>query len=169
MALAGLGREAHAQATGREVADLAMLGHVALVVRVAGECERRVGQSEDVAAVAGAVAADHVGAHAHGEHGKARPYLLDLHAEGAARLVLSPHRLCARLGDPDCVTRHAPLPVNFAGRFSRNARMPSAASGEAPARRCRSRSRSSCWESVLVDESAIARLVRPSPYVAAAA
>ena len=36
--------------------------------------------------------------------------------------------------------------------------MPSRASGEAPASRCKSRSRSSCWASVLVEEAASARL-----------
>ena len=91
-----------------------MLGHVALVVGVAGEREGRIRQREDVAAMAEAMPVDHVDAHAHGEDGKARPHLLDFHAHGAGSLVFRPHGVRARLRDLVRVARHALLPVNFA-------------------------------------------------------
>src|SRR5437870_912123 len=67
MALAGLGDEAHAEPAGSQVGDLAMLGHMALIVGIAGERKGRIRQREDVAAMAEAMSVDHVVAHAHGE------------------------------------------------------------------------------------------------------
>src|SRR5262249_54421984 len=161
IALSRLREQAHPEASRSQVGDLTVLGDVALVMRVACERQGGIGKRKDITAVAQTVPIDHVHVDAHGENSEARSHLFNLHSHGAASLIISLHSVCTRLGHRGDVARHALLPVNLGARFSRKARMPSAASGEAAAFRCRSRSTSSCWASVLVEESAMARLVRP--------
>ena len=69
------------------------------VVAVAGEGERRIGEREDEAAVAGAVAVEHVGAHRHAQPRVARPHLLDHHAQALRGAVALEHRVGGALGE----------------------------------------------------------------------
>ena len=166
LALLRLREETHAEPARRHVGDRAVLRHRGMTMRVARKGEGRVRQRENVAAVAGAVAVEHP--------------LDNRHAEPRRNLGEPPGSPCPGPGWPcrrahiasalrratSAASRAMPQafrPVYFGARFSRNAMMPSRASGEAPARRCRSRSRSSCWASVLVDDTANACLASARP------
>src|SRR5215831_3558508 len=142
IALPGLGEQTHAETPRCQIGDLAVLGNVALVTRVACEGQSGIGERENEAAVTEAVPIDHVDTNAHGENGETRAHFFDLHSHGAASLVHRPHGIRARTGDLGRVARHLLAAVNLGARFSRKAPMPSATSGKALAMRCRSRARS---------------------------
>src|SRR6185312_13139521 len=136
-----------------------------LVARVAGEGERAVREREDQPAMAEVMAVDHVVAHRHAHAGEAGADLLEHHAERARRLVGVVHGAPDSLRDALRAGGAHQRPLNWAGRFSRKAATPSLKSSERAARRCRSRSTSSCASRLLASERLIACLMRPSPAV----
>ncbi|MNN43004.1 hypothetical protein D3C81_1572180 [compost metagenome] len=97
--LGGVGGEGVAQARRRHVVDAAADGHGGFVVAVAGEGEGRVGQGEQVAAMAGAVALDHVFAHAHADHRPPRGDRQQAHAHALAGGIALEHFLGAAGGE----------------------------------------------------------------------
>jgi len=97
----------------------------ALVVAVAGVRKGRVGQREDVAAVADAVAVRELRAHGHAQACRAGTDLDELHAHALRRAVVRPQDLGAALGNllrRQC--RHH-FPMKCGGRFSMKAVTPS--------------------------------------------
>src|SRR3954452_10702967 len=82
-----------------EKADVRACGHGALVVGVARERERGVGEGEDVAAVADAVAVGHVLAHHHRRGCASRRDVADLDAQPLARPICGVHGLGATTSD----------------------------------------------------------------------
>src|SRR5205807_8194497 len=91
VAFNGLRDEGVALARGRNKADRAVVRHRHFVVRVAGECEGRVGERKDHAAVTDEVAVANPRGNAHADGRPARADPGNLHAERAAGLVLRPH------------------------------------------------------------------------------
>ena len=77
---------------GLQVGDAAVLAHGGPVGRIAGVGKGRVGEAEDEAAVAHAVAVEHVLAHLHAQPGISRPGLEYLHAQRARRRVAGVER-----------------------------------------------------------------------------
>ena len=111
----------------RDEGHRAVLRHGALVVAVAGEGEGRIGQREDVAAMAGAVAVGHLVGDGHRERRRARRDVFERHAEALRGAVLVPTWLRAGLRQRlRVVGRVGHCPVNSGWRFSRNAATPSA-------------------------------------------
>ena len=104
---AGVGVEHLAQARGLEEVDLEAGCDGDGAAGVAGECERRVGEGRDEAAVAPVGSVDHVGAHGHRHPRLPRSELDELHPERGAGGVGRPHGaglLQHRIGP--CVLRH---------------------------------------------------------------
>ena len=95
-----------ARAARRQVIDRAAGAHGIEVMRITGERERAVGQHEDIAAVAGTVAIQHVLAHPHGHARVAGPDGVQRHAQRLARRVAFVHRLAGQFGQPLRITVH---------------------------------------------------------------
>ncbi|SPO55648.1 protein of unknown function [Pseudomonas sp. JV551A1] len=91
--LAGAGGE-HVIAQRRgQVVDAATQSDGGLVVTVAGESKRRIGQGEQKAAMAGAMPLDHVGAYRHAQAGLARAGFQQADAKALGGLVAGVHGL----------------------------------------------------------------------------
>src|SRR5436305_8407099 len=78
------GDQAIAELARPDEGDVALCRDRALVVRIAGERERRIRQGEDEAAMGDTLAVDHVGLDRHRQDGLARLDLDNLHAEALA-------------------------------------------------------------------------------------
>ena len=96
--LGGIGGQPVAFVGRGEIGHGAVLRDGALIVGIAGEGEGRVGQDEDVAAMARAVAVGHVVPDPHDERRSTRCYAFEGHAQSPGRVVVVPHRSGAGLG-----------------------------------------------------------------------
>ena len=126
LALDRLRHQAIAEPRRVEEGNGAVLCDRALVVGIAGERKGGIGEREDIAAVTDAVAVDHGRGHRHRQHGMAGIDRHELDAEAAARGVVGPHGVGAGARKLGSVHGQSLRPVNLGGRFSMNARTPSA-------------------------------------------
>jgi hypothetical protein len=103
-----------------------MLRDRSLIMGIAGESERGIGQAEDIAAVANLMPVHHAVGDGHRQRRVSRFDRHQFHAEAAARFIFRPHGLGAGAGEFRGVHAQPLRPTKTGGRFSKNARTPSA-------------------------------------------